>query len=38
MPCVRVSPGATALTVMPCGPYSLASARVMPISADLLAT
>ena len=38
IPCVRVNPGATALTVMQCGPYSLASARVMPISPDLLAT
>ena len=36
VPGVRVRPGAIALTVMPCGPSSLASARVKPTMPALL--
>src|SRR5258705_5923193 len=36
-PGVRVSAGAMAFTVMPCGPSSVASARVNPIMPPLLA-
>ena len=38
VPGERVSPGAIALTVMPCGARSVASARVKPTMPPLLAT
>ena len=38
VPGVRVSAGAIALTVMPCGPSSVASTRVSPMMPPLLAT